>query len=265
VLEVVGMAGSENSGRPACLKATSVFTNAADGDFAVPVKGADLGGSEQDHALGLRRSSIADMPWTWLRQVHGGRVLVVERPGQFAGTEADAAVTSSANAVLSVQTADCAGVLFTGFADQEDSDGKRVDCVVAVGAAHAGWRGVAAEILQATVAELVALGAERVTWELGPCISPAAYEFGDSELQTLVERYGKSLRSCTDTGAPALDLRAAVRAALSETSALQRNDERIPCTATDPGYFSWRARKDTGRQVAAIWMSAPGRSSAAGN
>ncbi|CAB4918052.1 unannotated protein [freshwater metagenome] len=264
MLEVAAMDGSENSGDSRCLTATSVFTNASDGDFAVPPQGTAPLDAADERSLALRRSSIVDMPWTWLRQVHGGRVVVVDKPGQFAGVEADAAVTASANAVVSVQTADCAGVLFAGFAQQKQSDGKLVDQVVAVGAAHAGWRGVAAEILQTTVAELEALGAQRVIWALGPCISPAAYEFGESELQSLVDRYGESLRGYTDTGAPALDLRAAVSAALSETSALQRNAERIPCTATEPGYFSWRARRDTARQVAAIWMCAPSSSPAAG-
>ena len=268
------MDGSKNPSQKECLRAHSIFTSAADGDFAVPalaqpqlvpaqsaLSESALAQSEQDQlgaadSLHQRRSSIAPAPWTWLRQVHGGRVVVVEQPGEFAGAEADAAVTAVSDAVLCVQTADCAGVLFVGFSEQETSTRSEENCVVAVGAAHAGWRGVAAGILQSTVEALVSLGAQRVVWELGPCISPAAYEFGEIELAALVDRYGESLRGSTDSGAPALDLRAAVRAALSETPAVYQGSHSIPCTATDPGFFSWRARQDSGRQTSAIWMTA---------
>jgi copper oxidase (laccase) domain-containing protein len=268
------MDGSKNPSQKECLRAHSIFTSAADGDFAVPALAqpqlvpaqsalaqSDLAQSEQDQlvaadSLDQRRSSIAAAPWTWLRQVHGGRVVVVEHPGEFAGAEADAAVTAASDAVLCVQTADCAGVLFSGFSKQEGATRSEENCVVAVGAAHAGWRGVAAGVLQSTVEALMALGAQSVVWELGPCISPAAYEFGESELAALVDRYGESLRGSTDSGAPALDLRAAVRAALSETPAVYRGAQRIPCTATDPGFFSWRARQDSARQTSAIWMTA---------
>ena len=273
------MDGSKNPSQKECLRAQSIFTSAADGDFAVPALAqpqlvpaqsalaqpalaqSALSQSEQDQlvsadSLDQRRSSIAAAPWTWLRQVHGGRVVVVEQPGEFAGVEADAAVTAASDAVLCVQTADCAGVLFSGFSEQEGATRSEENCVVAVGAAHAGWRGVAAGVLQSTVEALIALGAQSVVWELGPCISPAAYEFGEIELAVLVDRYGEALRGRTDSGAPALDLRAAVSAALSETPAVYRGAQRIPCTATDPGFFSWRARQDSARQTSAIWMTA---------
>ena len=278
------MDGSKNPSQKECLRAYSIFTSAADGDFAVPdpvqaqplhdqsalaqsalaqsaLSQSALSQSGQDQlvaadSLDQRRSSIAAAPWTWLRQVHGGRVVVVEQPGEFAGAEADAAVTAASDAVLCVQTADCAGVLFAGFSEKEKPTRSEESCVVAVGAAHAGWRGVAEGILQSTVDALIALGAQRVVWELGPCISPEAYEFGESELAALVDRFGESLRGRTDSGAPALDLRAAVSAALSETPAVYRGAQRIPCTATDPGFFSWRARQDSKRQTSAIWMTA---------
>ncbi|MCX6526272.1 MAG: polyphenol oxidase family protein [Actinobacteria bacterium] len=263
------MDGSKNPSQKDCLRAYSIFTSAAEGDFAVPALAhpqtfpaqAEQDQAEQDQlgaadSLRQRRASIAPAPWTWLRQVHGGRVVVVEHPGEFAGAEADAAVTAVSDAVLCVQTADCAGVLFAGFSEQKTSTRSDENCVVAVGAAHAGWRRVAAGILQSTVEALVSLGAQSVVWELGPCISPAAYEFGEIELAALVDRYGESLRGRTDSGAPALDLRAAVRAALSETPAVYQGSHSIPCTATDPGFFSWRARQDSGRQTSAIWMTA---------
>ncbi|MEX0768539.1 MAG: polyphenol oxidase family protein [Microthrixaceae bacterium] len=261
---------TQDLGQRACLESHSIFTSAEDGDFAVPsVQRLESLTREEaldvSAALELRRSAIAPRPWTWLRQVHGNRVVVVESPGQFAGEEADAAVTASAEAVLCVQTADCASVLFQGVCDHQLPSGASETCVVAVGAAHAGWRGIAAEILQKTVDEMFLLGSERVIWQLGPCISPAFYEFGTADLQALVDRYDESLRGRTTHGQAALDLRAAVKAALKETKAEQAEGQQgdaqqIPCTASQQGYYSWRARQDTERQTAATWMTVKNQS-----
>jgi copper oxidase (laccase) domain-containing protein len=133
---------------------------------------------------------------------------------------------------------------------------------VTVAAAHAGWRGLADGVLQEAVGCVRAAGATKVEWLLGPCIGPTAYEFGERDLSDLVARYGPSLVATTADGAPALDLRAGVRVALAEAGAhpLALDDWRhdaVPCTATDEGpegprWFSWRARRDAGRQVAAV-------------
>ena len=81
--------------------------------------------------LSRRQRLLADAPWTWLRQVHGHRVVVVEHPGDCRAEEADAAVTACAGAALVVLTADCAPV---GLASPEGI----------VGVVHAGWRGLMA-------------------------------------------------------------------------------------------------------------------------
>ena len=82
--------------------------------------------------------------------------------------------------------------------------------------AHAGWRGLESGVLQATVATMRSLGADEIWWDLGPCISPAAYEFGPEPLGVLADRYGPTVVSTTLDGRPALDLRAGVAAAVSE-------------------------------------------------
>ena len=219
----------------------AVFTSAADGDLRSDAPSAELRS---------RRSAIAAGSWTWLRQVHGSDVVVVERPGDHAGARADAAVTTTPGAVLAVQTADCAGVLLAGAATQ-DPDGS-VRCV---GVAHAGWRGLGGGVLQRTVEVLRTSGADRVTFRLGPCISPDAYEFGVEDLDRLAGRYGDAVRGETSWGAPALDLRAAVRAALAEVGAVDISDGDPSCTATDDRYFSFRARGDVARQAAVTWMT----------
>ena len=148
-------------------------------------------------------------------------------------------------AVLSVNTADCAGVLLAGPAPSG----------VVVGAAHAGWRGLNAGVLEATVEAMRDLGAREVHWRLGPCISPSRYEFGADDLDLVATRHGDVVRATTSDGACALDLRAGVAAAMSEAGAVGPANPAVRCTASDPRYYSWRARRDTGRQTAVIWTT----------
>lgn len=208
----------------------------------------DLGSGVEPAELRRRCRSLVDAPWTLLEQVHGGDVVRVTRPGDAWGSKADAAVTDRIGAVLGVRTADCAGVVLIGRAQRSGP--------VAVGVAHAGWRGLLAGVLQNTVVRLHELGADTVEWRLGPCISPEHYQFGTADLEPLVERYGGSLRSATSDGHPALDLRAGVAAAMAEVEAVDVGGEP-PCTAASGMYFSWRARRDQGRQVTAVWLEHP--------
>jgi YfiH family protein len=173
--------------------------------------------------------------------VHGTAVVVVESPGDRAGAEADAAVTAVPGACLAVQTADCAPVLLAS------ADGG------VIGAAHAGWRGLYDGVLEATVAAMAVLGAEGISARLGPCISPAAYEFGEAELTTLALRFGPDVVSATAGGSPAFDLRAGVRQALRDVG-VPLDESAVACTATEPGWFSWRGRRDTARQASVTWI-----------
>lgn len=215
------------------------FTDRRDGDLRVGLP-ADV--------LAVRRAAVAPVPWTWLDQVHGDRVVVVHRPGEHAGAPADAAVTAAVGATLAVHTADCAGVLL-----RSNGPGPTV-----VGAAHAGWRGLELGVLDATVSAMVDLGAEHITWRLGPCISPAEYEFGPEELARLADRFGPSVVATTRTGAAAFDLRAGVAAALHAAGAEPElaAPTEVRCTASDPDCFSWRAARDTGRQASVTWIEA---------
>lgn len=213
------------------------FTSRAEGDLAV---------DGVHDVLEARRRAIAPTPWTWLRQVHGDDVVVVTEAGEHAGAAADGAVSAVAGVTLAVHSADCAPVLL-----HSEGDGPTV-----IGAAHAGWRGLRAGVLQRTVAEMRRLGADEVVWQLGPCISPAAYEFGPDDLERLREALGDAVVARTATGAPALDLRAGVRAALDEAGARPLDpDAEVDCTATDPRYYSWRAREDRGRQAGIVWTT----------
>lgn len=231
------------------LSAHLVLTDATDGDLCVPAPGRD-----PSPELERRRRRIAAAPWTWLRQVHGSRVVEVDAPGEWAGAVADAAVTSTPGAVLAVHTADCAGVLLVG----DGTDPVTGEPIRVVGATHAGWRGLLDGVVESTVDHMRRMGAVSFIWDMGPCISPAAYEFGEEDLELLCDRLGPTVRSTTLDGGPALDLRAAVRSALTragvDTSATAGPDV-VGCTALDEGFFSWRARRDTARQAAVIWLA----------
>jgi YfiH family protein len=176
-----------------------------------------------------------------LRQVHGADVVTVRRPGEHAGTEADAAVTASPGAALVVRTADCAPVA--------------LESASVVGIAHAGWRGLVAGVVERTVGAMRAAGAGEITARVGPCISPLAYEFGADELDVVAARYGDDVRASTAAGRPALDLVAGERAALDGCGVTVVGADRPPCTATSAGtYFSHRARREPGRQASFVWL-----------
>lgn len=183
---------------------------------------------------------MAPGPWTWLTQVHGSEVVTVTRPGEHAGARADGAVTAVPGAVLAVHTADCAPVVLL-------ADG-------AVGVAHAGWRGLEAGVVGATARALEALGHPPRRAVVGPCIRPERYAFGEGDLERLVARWGPAVRGRTLDGAPALDLPAAVRAALAEAG-VDDVDEDGTCTAADAErYWSHRARGEAGRMATVAWL-----------
>jgi YfiH family protein len=207
------------------------FTTRTDGDLnADRSPPAELAG---------RWAAVAGHPVTWLDEVHGTDVVVVTRSGEHAGAVADAAVTAVPGVALGIWVGDCAPV---ALASQRGI----------IGAAHAGWRGLAAGVLSTTVAAMRAAGAVDIEALVGPCIHPECYEFGDAELDVLTALLGPAVRASTAWGTPAFDLPAAVTAALE---ALDVRADRIDaCTACDADrFFSHRARGDEGRHGMVVW------------
>jgi YfiH family protein len=216
--------------RPASVR----FTTTVDGDLAI--------GADPD-ALAARRQRIAPHPWTWLRQVHGAEVVVVTRPGEHAGAEADAAVTTVSGAVLAVQTADCVPLWLLGGGGEAP---------MTIGVVHAGWRGLAAGVIERTAAAMAAIGSPPSTVRCGPHIRARCYEFGAADLDEVVAACGEEVRGTTAWGTPALDLTTGVRAAC-ERLGVRLMDEGT-CTACSPVHFSHRARGDAGRQAVVAWI-----------
>jgi len=200
-----------------------------------------LRGLERADVVRQRRQLVAPGPWRFLRQCHGYDVVVLEPTEACEGREADVLVSSLPGAPLAVFSADCAMI---ALASPEGT----------VAAVHAGWRGLLAGVIERAAAKMAEMGSTDIAAVIGACIGPECYEFNPADLEPLVARYGSSLVSVTSKGLPALDLRAGVHRAL-EAAGVRLEAELAHCTACDPGWFSWRARKDTGRQALVVSLS----------
>jgi hypothetical protein len=141
------------------------------------------GSSDQKEAVALNRArvaaamEVAPEALTTLHQVHSADVIHVEQINNGPRPKADAMVTSTPGLALSVLTADCQPVL---FADQAAG---------VIGAAHAGWKGAFAGVLEATVDAMETLGARRenIVAVVGPTISQRAYEVGPEFFETFFD------------------------------------------------------------------------------
>ncbi|WP_240097544.1 peptidoglycan editing factor PgeF [Thermomonas flagellata] len=181
----------------------------------------------------------------WLRQVHG--VAVTVEPAQDE-PEADAAVSATPGRVLAILTADCLPVVLAA------KDGSEI------AAAHAGWRGLAAGVLEATVAAMRTPPAGLIAW-LGPAAGPQAYEIGAEVRAAFVERDPGAAAAfvATRPGHWRVDLYALARRRLAAaglaTDALHGGGL---CTISDPArFYSHRRDGRSGRMATLAWI-APG-------
>lgn len=186
-----------------------------------------------------------------LRQVHSSTVVVLtDSPDPSERCEADAVVTDRPDLVLGILTADCAPILFA-----DSSAG-------VIGAAHAGWKGAAGGVAQATVRAMVALGArpDRIRAVIGPTISGANYEVGPEFAAALTAQHpGAETRIARPAGGREhFDLPGFIADQLAGAGVGEVEDLRL-CTYADPvRYFSHRRATHegttTGRQIALIGL-----------
>ena len=183
-------------------------------------------------------------PPAWLRQVHGIRV--VDAAAARDRPEADAAVARQAGAVCAVQAADCLPVLLADAAG------------TVVGAAHAGWRGLAAGVIEATVDEMRVPGRTLMAW-LGPAIGPAHYEVGAEVRDAFLARDAGAAAAfvANRPGHWLLDLYAAARQRLAARGVRRVHGGGL-CTYSDPARFpSWRRDRTRERIAAFVWLESP--------
>ena len=181
----------------------------------------------------------------WMSQVHGTRVLRL-RASDGAFHEADAAIATEPGLACTVMVADCLPVLFA--APQARG----------VAAAHAGWRGLAAGVLEATVAALCDAAAckpvELQAW-LGPCIGPRQFEVGADVLEAFGGGPHFSPRHRADGALRWLaDLPVLARERLN-AAGVTKVDGAAACTVEERSrFFSFRRDGVTGRMAAAVWL-----------
>ncbi|MCH4564504.1 peptidoglycan editing factor PgeF [Halomonas sp. EGI 63088] len=190
----------------------------------------------------LQKELTDERPLLWLNQVHGARVQqrYTDEP-----PEADAAVAFDEGHACVVLTADCLPVLFC------DRRGQRV------GVAHAGWRGLAGGVLEASVAALGVPAEEVLAW-LGPAISNAQFEVGPEVQKAFVGVHPEATEAFEPSpyrlGHYMADLYKLARLRLERLGVSHISGGHF-CTACEPRFYSHR-RDDgkTGRMASVIWL-----------
>jgi YfiH family protein len=190
----------------------------------------------------------------WLQQVHGNEVLDLEAPlATTVPPVADAAVTRVAGLPLAIMVADCLPVLLAS------RDGR------VIGAAHAGWRGLASGVIEATVRAMAPPGTELCAW-LGPCIRQPQFEVGADVRAAFIAASGPAgsdehaatlaAFAANARGRWQCDLAALARLRLRRAGVGVIADCGI-CTHADRARcFSHRRDGRTGRMAALLWLQA---------
>jgi YfiH family protein len=213
-----------------------------------PAHPAALDAAERATVLANRERVAAFLPSSpvFLEQVHDTHVATVTSATLDAMRDrppvADAAVTRLANIPLAVRVADCLPVLVA-------DDGGQV-----VAVAHAGWRGLAAGVLEATVDATKIDPAALVAW-LGPAIGPGAFEVGDDVRDAFlsVDERAKAHFNPIRAGKWLADLPALARMRLARAG-VKRVATEPACTLSDPSrFFSYRRDRGTARMAAFVW------------
>jgi len=213
---------------------------------AVPPHDAEFAAVRENRR---RLAQFLPSPPVWLSQVHGTSVAVVDAANcaslLSSPPTADSAVTRTPGIVLGVRSADCLPVV---FADRAGT---------VVGAAHAGWRGLAAGVLEATLRVMRVPARDIVVW-LGPAIGPRRFEVG---------RDVRDAFCTSDPAAAACFMPQPVDKWLADLYGLARQRLELAgivaisggdhCTRTEASrFFSYRADKNSGRMATLVWLAA---------
>jgi YfiH family protein len=218
------------------------------------------GSRDDGEAVRINRGRVAEtlaVPEAALitvHQIHGADVVLAERPWLPGDApRGDALVSTTPGIALGILTADCTPVL---FADRRAG---------VIGAAHAGWRGALAGVLEATVQSMEDIGAKRhhIQAVVGPCIAQASYEVGAEFKASFTDRvpgHGKFFADGHRAGHHQFDLAGFAMARLGALGLGQCHDLALDTYADEVLFYSYRRARhrdenDYGRQISAIALS----------
>lgn len=230
---------------PAPANVRACVTTRGGGVSAAPFDTFNLGDHVDDDpaAVASNRAHLVDMLGcqpAWLRQVHG---IVVAEADPAVVVEADGNWTATPGIACTAMTADCLPALFC------DRAGSRV------AAAHAGWRGLAGGVLEATVRELDVAPQELLVW-LGPAIGPAAFEVGGEVRDAFVMQHAEAANAfvpSVNAGKFMADIYQLARIRLAAIGVTAVSGGGF-CTYSDPRFYSYRRSPRTGRFASLIWL-----------
>ncbi|GGU72085.1 laccase domain protein [Pseudomonas laurentiana] len=229
---------------PAVVKAC--VTTRAGGVSQAPYDSLNLGDHVGDEPAAVAENrqrltaEYAIQP-AWLKQVHGVVVAHAD-PGVIA--EADASWTDTPVVACTVMTADCLPALFC------DRAGTRV------AAAHAGWRGLANGVLEATLDSLQVDPRDVLVW-LGPAIGPAAFEVGAEVRDAFMATHPETAQAFVPGDKPGkymADIYALARLRLAARGVTAVYGGGF-CTFNDPRFYSYRRNPGTGRFASLVWLA----------
>ncbi len=232
---------------PAPARVRAVFSTRLGGVSQGPWASLNLGGHVGDDpaAVATNRAAISNSLGLntepcWLEQIHSDILLDLDDP--TCPRRGDAAITSTPGRVATVMVADCLPVLLC------DRQGRQVAAV------HAGWRGLAFELIHKTVKTFNASPEELIAW-LGPAIGPTAYGVGDSLRARFVALDARNADAFQQLDQQwHLDL-----ARIAELQLITAGVKTISasdiCVHSDAqNYFSYRRDGETGRMAAMVWL-----------
>ncbi|HEY5761734.1 MAG TPA: peptidoglycan editing factor PgeF [Rhodocyclaceae bacterium] len=201
-------------------------------------------GDDPSAVIANRRLVASVVPGTpvWLEQIHGCEVAEIDRAGTI--PPIDAAVCRTPGKACVIMTADCLPVLFC------DRFG------TVVGAAHAGWRGLLAGVLENTVTAMGVPPAHILAW-FGPAIGPSAFEVGEEVRAAFVSRNAAAASAfvANERGRWLADLYLLARQRLAACGVVDvSGGDR--CTFSEPDcFFSYRRDGRTGRMATMVWLT----------
>lgn len=210
------------------------FTSSDDGDARILAEHGEISKS-------LTEMYGRPVELVRLNQIHSD---IVFKSGEILSSskgslpDGDAIVSNSRDLSLGVLVADCAPVALAS------SEG-------VFAAAHCGWRGLRAGILENTVKAMAESGATGISAFIGPCIKSECYEFSGPELNEFEALLGRDVVGQTAWGTPSFDMVAAIEKSLRGCN-VEKVSVSPDCTGCNEGYFSYRSKRSSQRHLMAI-------------